>query len=129
MTRETTNSAEKDGTAEAMPGLAREPGQSNALTIDYALYERYLADSGLSDAEKREFLETLWLIIVSFVDLGFGVHPLQQAKPNCGQELDLDDLIKNDPSTVLLSSDNLPNSQSTKAADRREDRSAGKTDS
>jgi hypothetical protein len=27
--------------------------------------------------ERRAFLETLWSIIVSFVDLGFGVHPLQ----------------------------------------------------
>jgi hypothetical protein len=129
MTRETTNSAEKDGTAEAMPGLAREPNQGGALTIDYALYERYLDSSDLSEAEKREFLETLWSIIVSFVDLGFGVHPLQQANPDCGQELNLGDLIKNDPSTVLLSSDNLPHNQFTKAADRQKDRPTGKTES
>jgi len=129
MTRETTNSAEKDGTAETMPGLAREAGQSNALTVDYALYERYLADSGLSDAEKQEFLDALWSIIVSFVDLGFGIHPLQQANPDCGQELDLGDLIKNDPSTVLLSSDNLPHNQFTKAADRPKVRPTGKTES
>jgi hypothetical protein len=97
--------------------------------FDYALYESYLADSGLSDAEKQEFLNALWAIIVSFVDLGFGVHPLQQANPNCGQELNLGDLIKNDPSTVLLSDDNLPNNQFKKAADRQKDRSAGKTES
>ena len=41
--------------------------KSPALTIDYALYEQYLDDSDLTDAQKREFLETLWNIIVSFV--------------------------------------------------------------
>ena len=59
--------------------------KSPALTIDYALYEQYLDDSDLSEAQKREFIETLWNIIVSFVDLGFGVHPLQQAATDgCG---------------------------------------------
>ena len=48
------------------------------LTIDYALYEHLLETSDLSDQQKREFLDTLWNIIVNFVDLGFGVHPLQQ---------------------------------------------------
>jgi hypothetical protein len=129
MTRTTTNSEQRDGAAKVMPGITRKDGDSQALTLDYALYERYLADSGLSDAEKREFLDALWSIIVSFVDLGFGVHPLQQATLNRGQELDLDDLIKNDLSTVLLSDDNLPHNQFTKAADRPKDRPAGKTES
>ena len=48
------------------------------LTLDVSLYERYLADSGLTDDQKREFLEALWTIIVGFVDLGFGIHPVQQ---------------------------------------------------
>ena len=50
------------------------------LTLDYELYQQYLDDSDLSEAQKQEFIETLWTIIVSFVELGFGVHPLQQAK-------------------------------------------------
>lgn len=53
-----------------------------ALEIDYALYESYLESSEWNDDQKREFLETLWNIIVQFVDLGFEIHPLQQA---CGQ--------------------------------------------
>lgn len=53
------------------------------LTIDYALYEQYLENADLTEEQKREFLDTLWNIIVNFVDLGFGVHPLQQVtKPN-----------------------------------------------
>ncbi|MCV6547729.1 MAG: hypothetical protein OIF56_10685, partial [Cohaesibacter sp.] len=37
------------------------------------LYGHHLDESDLSDAEKREFIETLWYLMVSFVDLGFEV--------------------------------------------------------
>lgn len=45
------------------------------LSIDWDLYEQYLEESDLSDEDKREFIETLWSIVVSFVDLGFGIGP------------------------------------------------------
>ena len=48
------------------------------LTLDVSRYENYLADSGLSEADKRALLESLWTIIVAFVERGFGVHPVQQ---------------------------------------------------
>ena len=48
------------------------------LTIDWDLYGGYLADSDLSDAQKRDLIETLWSLVVACVDLGFGIHPLQQ---------------------------------------------------
>ncbi len=58
-----------------------------ALTLDSSLYEKYLEESDLSEEQKQEFLETLWSIIVGFVDLGFEVHPVQQAtSKSCGQE-------------------------------------------
>jgi hypothetical protein len=49
------------------------------LSIDWDLYSEYLEDSDLTDDQKREFIQTLWNIVVSFVDLGFGIHPMQQA--------------------------------------------------
>lgn len=52
------------------------------VTFDVSRYEHFLEDQGLSAEQKRAMLEALWSIIVSFVDLGFGVHPVQQA---CGQ--------------------------------------------
>ncbi|MEL6502836.1 MAG: hypothetical protein AAFQ10_00140 [Pseudomonadota bacterium] len=65
-----------------------------ALTLDTALYERYLADADLTEGQKHEFLQSLWSLIVGFVDLGFGIHPLQQSgNPACGQNFD--------PATVL----------------------------
>ncbi len=56
-----------------------------ALTIDYALYEHHLENSDLTEDQKREFLDTLWNIIVNFVDLGFGVHPLQHVTGSCDE--------------------------------------------
>ena len=60
-------------------------GTTNAprtLTLDVDRYQKYLDDADLSEAQKQDVLEALWSIIVSFVDLGFGVHPVQRA---CGQ--------------------------------------------
>jgi hypothetical protein len=58
------------------------PPAPPTLAIDWDLYGQYLDASDLSDADKRAFIETLWSIVVSFVDLGFGLHPTQQT---CGQ--------------------------------------------
>ena len=48
------------------------------LKLDVARYEAMLADSGMSKAERIALIEAMWLIVVSFVDLGFDLHPLQQ---------------------------------------------------
>lgn len=56
-----------------------------SIAIDYALYEKYLEGSDLSESQKRDFLDALWSIMVSFVDLGFEIHPLQQAQTPCEQ--------------------------------------------
>ncbi len=72
------------------------------LTIDWELYGKYLDESDLSDAEKREFLETLWSIVVSFVDLGFGVHPLQQVTDNaCAQQAEIAKFITAESDPVI----------------------------
>ena len=60
-----------------------------SVHLDYELYEHYLAECDLTEDQKREFLETLWSIIVGFVDLGFGVHPVQQV---CGEPASPDTL-------------------------------------
>lgn len=83
-------------------GIHINANQRNSLTIDYALYERYLENSDLSEIEKREFLETLWNVIVGFVDLGFGVHPLQETpSEGCGQKLKIDTLSQSKPIDVV----------------------------
>lgn len=58
-----------------------------ALLIDVARYQHLLDESGLSDTQKEEFLKSLWAIMISFVDLGFTVQPLEES---CGK-------VGNDP--------------------------------
>lgn len=52
------------------------------LTVDVERYQAFLDGSDMTEAQKEEFLQALWSIIVSFVELGFGVHPLQEV---CGK--------------------------------------------
>lgn len=49
------------------------------LTLDVEYYQAILDSDDIPEEKKRELIETLWQIVVSFVDLGFGIHPLQQA--------------------------------------------------
>ena len=65
--------------------LNRTAPERPVITVDYEKYEHFLEDADLSEDQKREFLQALWQIIVGFVDLGFGVHPVQQAENACGQ--------------------------------------------
>ena len=53
--------------------------QPPKLSIDWELYGQYLEESDLNDTQKKELIETLWSIVVTFVDLGFGIEPTQQA--------------------------------------------------
>jgi hypothetical protein len=53
------------------------------LTIDVERYQEYLDGSGLTPEQKEEFLKAAWSIVVTFVELGYGVHPLQEA---CGKD-------------------------------------------
>lgn len=57
-----------------------------SLTIDWDAYLPFFEDEDISEEHKREMIEALWSIMVSFVDLGFGIHPVQQA---CGKDVSL----------------------------------------
>lgn len=54
--------------------------QPLAFTFDPAAFAHFVADFDLTDAQRAELLQTLWVIMVGFVDLGFHIHPTQQAK-------------------------------------------------
>lgn len=53
------------------------------LTVDVRRYQSLIDDPSLSEAQKEEVLRALWSIVVTFVELGFGVLPLQEV---CGQD-------------------------------------------
>jgi len=38
----------------------------------------------LNDEQRQQIIEALWSIITAFVDLGFGVHPMQEV---CGKDV------------------------------------------
>ncbi|WMS43117.1 hypothetical protein RDV64_01550 [Acuticoccus sp. MNP-M23] len=64
---------------EVLDGLTVQAAARRA-EFDVARYAALLEGSDLTEAQKGQFLEALWSIIVAFVDLGFGVHPLQQVE-------------------------------------------------
>jgi hypothetical protein len=98
-------------------------GSPPTLTIDWGLYASYLEESDLDDDQKREFIETLWSIVVSFVDLGFGIDPTQQV---CGQNSN-DGIFL--PADVISSLDNSDNHINERDADHINDDPASQEDS
>lgn len=53
------------------------------LKVDIERYQSYLDNADLTPVQKEEFLQAMWLIMMSFVEMGFGVHPLQEV---CGKD-------------------------------------------
>ena len=96
---------------------AEDSSSCKRLTIDLKAYEPYLADSDLTEEQKQEFLKTLWSIVVSFVDLGFDIHPVQQAG---GQETKIDELIASHLDN-MLSSDQYFNDQLSGSVEEQPD--------
>jgi len=47
---------------------------------DYEEYRAYLDEFDLTEAQKRELIDTVWAIMQSFVDQAFGLHPVQLAR-------------------------------------------------
>jgi len=65
---------------------AQERTERPAVTFDVSLYAHFLDEMGLTDEQKAAMLETLLGILIGFVDLGFGIHPVQQECGRNGQE-------------------------------------------
>ena len=53
------------------------------IKVDVERYQGYLDGTDMTDAQKEEFLQAIWLVMVSFVELGFEVHPVQEV---CGKD-------------------------------------------
>jgi len=46
------------------------------VTVDVERYQAWFDAADLSAAQKEQFTQSLWFIVMTFVELGFGVHPL-----------------------------------------------------
>jgi hypothetical protein len=87
----------KPNNEDAIGGSAPLP---TALIFDYEEYAHHLKDADLTEDQKHKFLEIMWNINVSFVDLGWGIHSLQQSG---GQEHPIEKLQTLDSGDVVTS--------------------------
>lgn len=76
---------DKDGEMNSILRSMDGAGARPVVTVDYERYAHFLDNSDLTEDQKRAFLQALWSIIVEFVSMGFGVHPVQQAQNACGK--------------------------------------------
>lgn len=60
-----------------------------SIAIDWKTYGRFLEESDWDDARKQEFIELLWSLVVSFIDLGFELNPLQHTR----SDVDVSDVL------------------------------------
>lgn len=60
----------------------RDPTPTLAIQFDAQEFAHFLDESDLTHEQKLEYIQTIWGIVLQFIDMGFGIHPIQQA---CGQ--------------------------------------------
>ena len=71
-----------------MPDQNQTPPPRLALSLDMEKYLGQVEDWNLTEEQKREFIETLWGLLVAFAELGFGISAAEQAMNACGQVRD-----------------------------------------
>ena len=71
------------------------PTNYPSLSIDWEVYAAMLDDCDTTPEEQRELIETLWSIVVAFVDLGFEVNAFPES---CVQA---DNALSDDPPDLL----------------------------
>lgn len=59
------------------------------LAFDWREWQPHLESSDLSEDQQRQLIETLWSIVIAFVDLGWDID----TEETCGQNLDLTALL------------------------------------
>ena len=92
-----TTTYKKDFCNTAHPANQDRADDRPALTIDVDHFQQFLNCPDIPEERKREMIETIWSIVVSVIDLGFGVHPLQQA-----QQSSSDPSVSKDSITGML---------------------------
>ncbi|MEO1724820.1 MAG: hypothetical protein AAFR84_20780 [Pseudomonadota bacterium] len=52
------------------------------LEVDLDQFQHRLDSAEMTEAQRTEYLQLVWSIMLQFVDLGYQIHPVQQS---CGQ--------------------------------------------
>lgn len=98
------------------------PDAFPALRFDPEAYQHLMPDDGMSDEQKQVVLESLWVIVTGFVDLGFRTGPYHAIAPENS------DILLGQDSGDVLSSGHAENRVNYDAAAPLEG-AAGRTDS
>jgi hypothetical protein len=117
----TRHSLTKGDTGSQASSLAENADARVALTFDAAEFSHFLKDTDWTEAQKREFTEALWQIVVNFVDLGFSLHPVQQV-------IDPTKTLEGDGPSVVPSN-NITSQPETKTVSCSQEHKAARMDS
>ena len=74
--------------------------KKSALYFDVKRYDALLNEPNVSQEEREEVLNTLWNLVQTCVDFGWGVHPLPT---NCGQA-DISPLLSSEAAQNVVNS-------------------------
>lgn len=105
-------------------------GRLPALVFDPKEYVDYVLGHELSETEQRQLMQTVWQVMLAFVDLGFGIHPVQQAMGPQKEDVSNRKAVLDHESAVLVSfRRTITPSNEEKAVTRRGRRVARRKDS
>ena len=120
-----------------MPDDTQKTGDKSfpALTFEADEFIQYVKDHDLSEAEAYEFLATVWVYVVAWVDMGFGIHPIQQAQKartgaaQNGKSHGNNPALDHESALVLTCREAFNSRTNDKIVQRPKRRSAGRKDS
>lgn len=81
-----TDTAPQNASNPTQPPNEPSPNPPPQVAFDWQDFLPYLAEADLTEDQKRAFIETMWGIVLAFVDLGYEVR---SPRETCGQALDL----------------------------------------
>lgn len=61
------------------------PPADAALILDFEEFAHYFEGEDITEEAAREFLQAYWALALEIMSMGFGLHPVQQARNACGK--------------------------------------------
>nr|WP_321458372.1 hypothetical protein [uncultured Cohaesibacter sp.] len=79
---------------------AKSPSGGRALILDPNRFRPYLAEAGYSREQEEALLQSIWQIIVGFVELGFDIRESSKMDDSAQVEIDLYSYLVGDTGTA-----------------------------
>ena len=84
------------------PGNESTAAYTSTPPFDPEKYRTYLEDTELSEEQQVEYLKVLWSIMITFVDLGFGVDSVQQVLGDSSAHTTTNGTVRGEMGSYLL---------------------------